>query len=77
MKNCNQYLYADDVAIHGKNAKTIIKTLISALKICLNYCKKYKLKINENKSKAIFFTCFTRVYKIPNNLLQIENPDIP
>lgn len=79
MKNCNQYLYADDVAIssNGKQSKTIIKSLNCALKIYSKYCEKWKLKINGEKSEAIFFTRFTKSNKIPNTQLQINNTDIP
>ena len=58
MHNCEQYLYADDFALSStaKNPKTIIKNLDIGLKKYARYCKKWKLKLNETKTEAIFFT---------------------
>ena len=63
MRNCEQYVYADDFALSStaKNPKAIIKNLDFDLKKYARYCKKWKLKLHETKTEAIFFTRATQL----------------
>lgn len=72
-------LYADDKAIivKGKLSNCIVKRLDKSLHTCMQFYKKWKIKINVNKTQAILFP-FNRSYKrIPSIQLHHENQDIP
>ena len=52
-------LYADDTALLATNANDLQKTLNAFLE----YCKKWKLKVNSDKTKVIIFNGNTNDYK--------------
>ena len=56
--DCNIALFADDLAFYvtSRFAKTIVRKLESTAKKFLRYYKKWKIKLNETKTQAIFFT---------------------
>lgn len=54
-------LYADDIVIFGKTPEELQKSL----NILENYCKRWKLTVNTNKTKIVVFR---RGGRLPNNL---------
>ena len=60
-----------------KDQTQLLKNLNSALDVYSKYCLKWKLKINGDKSEAMFFTRFTSTRKNPRRQLKISNTDIP
>ena len=79
MKNCTQYLYADDFAVTStaKHPKTIIKSLNKSLALYSKYCLDWKLKINGSKTEAIFFTRYVSHRKTPNSNFMIDGVSVP
>lgn len=69
-KKIDTALYADDTALYTafKCSNTIVKRLNSALIILQQYFAKWKIKLNEAKSRAILF---------PFNRKRIRTPTIP
>ena len=55
---CNYAFYADDTAIYcsGVSPHEIMDNMQNALNILFDYFVKWKIKINAEKSQAIFFT---------------------
>lgn len=55
--NCDAGYFADDTAIvsAAKQSNTIIKALTNALSSVDNYFKKWKIRVNSNKTQAILF----------------------
>lgn len=79
MKNCTQYLYVDDFALTTsfKHPKSIIRSLSKALTVYKKYCRTWKLKINEAKTDAIFFTRNTCRRRLPKQGLLLNDVEVP
>ncbi len=56
-RNCDAGFYADDTAITSaaKSSNTVIRHLATALKQIDNYFKKWRIKVNNEKTQAILF----------------------
>lgn len=78
LDNCKIALFADDTAILSESrlAKPIVKNLEKASKKVHKYCQKWKIKLNESKTQAIFFTR-RRTRQIPENNFRFMNTEIP
>lgn len=76
LKNA-KYLYADDVALSFTAKQLIIDALISALNHVIKYCWKSKLKINEAKTEAIYFTRRIWPSKLPATGITINKTEVP
>lgn len=76
---CVRYQFADDVAISSSSKDPVEVTinLNASLVQYSNYCKKWKIKVNENKTEAVFFTRFRSPRKLPNRNLNFNGVDIP
>ena len=70
-KNCNIALYADDTACYtsSRSPNLIIKNLQNGLVKLNKYFTKWKIKLNNSKAEAIFFT--HRRSKLPTKNLQL------
>lgn len=68
-------LYADDTATYtsAKNSNVIIKRLAHALQNLEQYFRKWKIKINPNKTQAILFTFDNKRRRIPTHTLKHNN----
>lgn len=71
--------YADDTAIYVSGVDPVIIT--SNLQICIkaliDYCNKWNIKLNPNKTQAIFFTRRRAIRYLPtNSFLQVNNTQI-
>jgi hypothetical protein len=67
-KSVGCLLYADDVLILSQDA-TGLQTSLDKLN---NYCKRWKLSVNVNKTKIMVFNCrkVTNIFKIGNHYLE-------
>ena len=76
--NCTSAQFADDVSIlfTCKRTASVKKELQQAVKSFAKYVKLWKLKLNPQKSEAIFFTRRRTRKAFPNRKLQVENQDI-
>lgn len=71
--------FADDTAIitsHSR-AQPIINTIEESFKAISQYYFQWKIKINESKSKSIFFTRRRAKRFLPHRKLQLNNNEIP
>jgi hypothetical protein len=75
--HCKISLYADDTACYtsGKNPKVITKRLQKAHDSLLRFYCKWKIKINDNKTEAIFFK--TRRHLPQTDIIDSNGTDIP
>lgn len=76
--HCKRYHFADDFALtsSAKRSRDIISHLNSALALYIAYSKKWKMKINANKTECIYFTRFTANRKLPNRCLIVDGTEI-
>lgn len=58
ISSCEKGVFADDASVlkSAKNTKKILKGLNSASKRLADYCGKWKMKLNDDKTQAAFFT---------------------
>lgn len=72
LQHCNLSLFADDTAFYcaSRYVKHIEKSLQSAVSKYKAYFTRWKIKMNENKTQAIFFTK-RRSKQIPTGPLRI------
>lgn len=77
-KNCNFALYADDTAIFtsSKQIRGVTSKLQLGLNSCLKYFNKWKIKINTDKTQAIYFPFNNSRRNIPRNNLLFNNTQI-
>jgi Reverse transcriptase (RNA-dependent DNA polymerase)/Endonuclease-reverse transcriptase len=75
-RHCKISLYADDTACYasGKNPEVLTRRLQTAHDTLLTYYNKWKIKINTNKTDAIFFT--TRRHWPLSNIISSSGVDI-
>ena len=75
--HCSIALFADDTALFSSSrfAKTIIKALEKTAKELQRYFNKWKIKLNESKTQAIFFTR-RRTKQIPRRPFHMNNADV-
>lgn len=71
--------YADDSALisSGKVSNAIVKNMKKGLMACQRYFKKWKIKINHNKTQAIIFPYNKSPRRIPSLALSVNGSDIP
>lgn len=79
LNGCDCASYADDTALffsheYGQN---IVEKLQISLDILTNYFSKWKIKINEEKTQAVFFTRRRHVCYYPITQLKINRTNIP
>jgi hypothetical protein len=76
--NCSLSAFADDMAICsvGLLGEDIIETLQNGLDRLQNFFTKWKIKVNTEKTKAIFFTRKRRACFKPQSYLKLDNNDI-
>lgn len=76
--SCEAALFADDTAIYysAKNPTTIIRNLNSASTNLSNYCKRWKIKLNSSKTKAMFFTRRRCERLLPSESVFVQNTRI-
>lgn len=76
---CERYQFADDTAVASSSNDHVEVTinLNASLIQYSSYCKKWKIKVNENKTTAIFFTRFRNPRKLPNRNLVFNGFEIP
>lgn len=67
--------YADDTALVScsKLTSALLKKMELGLKSCNNYFKKWKIKINNNKTQAIIFPFNRSPKRVPTRQLHFEN----
>lgn len=77
--SCEAALFADDTAIYAthKNPTKIINALNSTSSALFSYCKKWKIKLNINKTQAAFFTRRRHSRWLPTSEIVIQNYRIP
>ena len=70
-RNCDAGFYADDTAITStaKSSNTVIKSLATALSRIDNYFKKWRIKVNNEKTQAILFKFNQSKKRIPTQRL--------
>lgn len=75
---CESAIFADDVAIFcsDKLALNIERSLSRAVEILHNYYNKWKIKLNDEKFQAIFFTRKRKSCYLPSSQLKINGKDI-
>lgn len=74
-------LYADDTALYtsAKTSNTIVKRLNSSLQTLQHYFRKWKIKINNNKTQAIIFPFDNKrhvIQQINSNAVKIPSISI-
>jgi hypothetical protein len=69
-------LFADDAYIYvtEKHERRVLCKLQRGLTAVISRCERWDIKINEGKTQAI---CFCRRHTVPDELLQLNEPDIP
>lgn len=77
--SCNYAFYADDTAIFvsGLSPTSICLNIQSALSSLNQFFNKWKIKVNADKSQAIFFTRKISTRHLPNTNLVMNGIDIP
>lgn len=77
-RNCDIALYADDMALIADSTKEqiVTKTLQEGIKAIEDYSLKWKIKINNNKSKGIFFPKNKKWKNQPSTKIKIGNTNI-
>lgn len=77
-ENCDMALYADDTALisSSPNPTTILTNLEYGFLNIQDYYYKWKIKINGEKTKAIFFTKKRIARNLPNRNLMLNNCEI-
>lgn len=70
--------YADDTAIYAasKQIRGVITKLQRSLNSCNNYFRKWKIKINPDKTQAIYFSFNNSRRNIPQKRLILNNSEI-
>ena len=65
MKSAKRFAFADDFSVSSsaRFPRTILQNLSHGIEKYVGYCTKWKLKLNENKTEAIYFTRFTSARK--------------
>lgn len=78
-KNCEIALYADDTAIYSSSKQTrgIITKLQHGLNTIGKYFKKWKIKVNSDKTNAIIFPYNRSKRLLPRSNLFMDNSSIP
>lgn len=76
--NCVRYHFADDFALtsSAKRPRDIISRLNQATAHYIDYCNKWKIRVNANKTECIYFTRFTATRKLPNRCLSIDGTEV-
>lgn len=71
-------LFADDTALFSSNilAQDTISSLQNSLDIFHNFCSKWKIKINADKSQAMWFTRRRKQEFLPQSNLQLNSINI-
>uniref|UniRef100_A0A2M4CVF1 Putative reverse transcriptase-like protein n=1 Tax=Anopheles darlingi TaxID=43151 RepID=A0A2M4CVF1_ANODA len=79
LKNASRFAFADDFAIcsSSKDPRKISKALSNGIARYMAYCTSWKLKVNENKTEAVFFSRCTSLRKLPKKGLKIQSYEIP
>ena len=78
LTDCEIALFADDTAFYttSRFAKQIIKRLEKALKVFNKYLKRWKIKMNTEKTQAIFFSN-RRTRQLPGNRkIRIDSTEV-
>lgn len=75
---CEKGMFADDTSVQnaGKNPKKILKNLNSASKQLSDYCRKWKIKLNDDKTQAAFFTRRRAAKWYPSDKVSVLNSEI-
>lgn len=79
LRDCNYALYADDTAIlsSAKCPNEIISNLEKAFRDVSKYYYKWKIKINTQKTQAVFFTKNRKTILLPSRQLFLNGTSIP
>lgn len=77
--DCEYAMFADDTGIYcsHEHGNTIVNTLQRALDQLSSYCLKWKIKLNAEKTQAIFFTKKRKQCMLPSLSLQIFDTEVP
>lgn len=70
--NIEMALYADDTSLYtsAKKSNTIVKRLNESLVSIQQYFRKWKIKVNANKTQGILFTFDNKRRRIPSSQLR-------
>lgn len=79
LNGCNYATYADDTCLFFSHefGQNIVTELQCALDNLVHYFQKWKIKINEEKTQAVFFTRKRKSCFYPTNQLKINGTCIP
>lgn len=77
-QNCEVALFADDTAftVTSRFSRHIVKYLELMLRKFAKYCNQWKIKLNHDKTKALFFT-HRRTRQLPSRPIKICGHDVP
>jgi hypothetical protein len=72
----NLALFANDTCLYatGRNVGYVLSKIQRGLDSMAAWCKRWNIKINEDKSRAIYFA---RRYRPPDSLLKLNGRNIP
>jgi hypothetical protein len=73
----NLALFADDTCLYVTDRKEegyVLSKIQRGLDCMVAWCKRWNIKINEDKTRAIYFTCRNRP---PDSLLMLNGRNIP
>lgn len=78
LNGCELALFADDTAIYvsAKNPKIISQKLTDSANYLVNYCHKWKIKLNSAKTQAAYFTRRRSPRWLPQEMLNINGNTI-
>lgn len=79
IKECQTALFADDTAFYAtaKNPDKIVRILNESAQCLSEYCLKWKIKLNDTKTQAVFFTKRRSQQWLPAVELTVQNSPIP
>lgn len=78
-KDCECATYADDTCLFSSHeyGDTLVNNLQSGINNLVNYFNKWKIKINEEKTQAVFFSRKRKSCFFPKTQIKINNIPIP
>lgn len=79
LNSCKLAVYADDVGLYCTHvlSQDVLNELQCALDNLVDYYFKWKIKLNSNKTQAIYFSRKRKSCYLPCNKLKISGNDIP